>query len=112
MNPLTYTPTGADVLIAVLATWRLAALLCYEERFEWLRQKAKVDFVDPETGIPITRMGRILSCFWCCSLYVAPLVVVTMIFNMRWLLIVLAASGGSIILQHWSRLHRYVDPEH
>lgn len=102
-------PTVADVLIAVLATWRLAALLCYEDMFEWLRQKAQVDFTDLKTGRPITRMGRILSCFWCCTLVASPFVVVAMVLNLRWVVIVLAASGGSIILQHWTRINRYVE---
>jgi hypothetical protein len=83
-------------------------MLAYEDMFEWLRQKAKVDFVDNETGKPITRMGRILSCFWCTTLYASPFVVVAMALNMRWLLLVLAASGGSIILQHWTRINRDV----
>lgn len=108
MNPFTYLPTAGDILLVVLATWRLASMLAYERMFEWLRQRAQIDFVDDE-GAPITRLGRILSCFWCVTLMVAPLVVWMLVLNMRWLLLFLAASGGAIILQHWSRINRYVE---
>ncbi len=108
MNPLTYMPTVGDLLIAALAVWRLSAMLVYEGMFEWLRQKAQVDFVD-DNDVPITRMGRVLSCFWCTSLYVSPFVIILMVLNMRWLLLYLAASGGSILLHHWSRVRNYVE---
>jgi hypothetical protein len=99
-----------DLLLGVLATWRLSALLCYDYSMEWLRQLAKVDFVDDQ-DVSITYAGRILSCFWCTSLFVGIQVVVLLIFKLHWTLLPFALSGGSIILNHWTRIVRDVQRE-
>lgn len=94
------------LLVAILATWRIAAFLCYDYSFEWLRQRVGVDFEDDE-GRPLGVFARILSCFWCTSFWVGAVVA----FLPEWALLPFALSGGSIILNHWTRIVRDVQRE-
>lgn len=107
-EPSKWSLSILDLSLAILATWRISALLCYDYMFEWLRQKANIDFVD-EDGRPITKMGRILSCFWCTSFWVGILVAVLLALGLHWVLLPLAISGGAILMQHWTRLNRDVE---
>lgn len=97
-----------DLLMVILATWRLTALLCYDDWFAWLRQLARVDFVDT-SGRPITVLGRILYCFWCTSIISAIITTIVFVLGVRMPIYMLAASGGAIILHHWTRIVRDVN---
>jgi hypothetical protein len=97
----------ARLLVAILATWRMAALLVYEHWFLWLRQLVHTDFVDDE-GRPLGFLGKVLGCFWCTTFVVAIAVSCLMILEWDWVLIPFALSAGAIALNHWTRIVRYV----
>lgn len=100
--------TGVEVTILLLATWRLTAFLAYERWTETLRARLGVDMVDDE-GIPITFWGKVFGCFWCLSLFAGLLCCLLALANMWLVLILLACSGGVILLNHVSRVFRYAE---
>ena len=65
-----------------LATWRVAKLLTWEtgpwKIFVWVRERTGI--VHDEEGhpsiIPDNAMAGILSCVWCCSIWVAGTLIV------------------------------------
>ena len=69
--------TPFEFLIFGLATWRVASLLVHEKGpwkvFLWLRKRAGI--VHDESGqalmIPDGFLAGVLSCVWCCSMWVA-----------------------------------------
>ena len=97
-----------DLVILILATWRLTALLVYESWFEWLRQMANVDFVD-DRDVPLGFFGKILSCFWCTSLLMAIVCCILLAADWDFILWPLAASSGAILLNHLARVNRYAE---
>lgn len=82
-------------MIGVLATFRLTSLLVAEDGpwsiFNRLRERA--------AG---TLLGQVLSCFWCCSVWIGLLVAVLMLVGNLWVIALpFALSGAAILLGRW-----------
>lgn len=92
-------------LVGLLAVWRVTALLVYDDWFQWLRDKACVDYVD-EAGEPKTFWGRMLACFWCTSVLVSILVTALLISPVWFITVPFALSGGAVLLNHLTRIFR------
>jgi hypothetical protein len=85
----------AQIILAVLATWRVTSLLVYEEGpaniFARLRKRS--------AGSPLKGL---LDCFWCASVWVAAPVAVLAWWS-AWRMMALgwlAASAGAIIVDN------------
>lgn len=67
----------ASFLIFSLATWRLASLLTGEDgpflMFRKLRERVGIEHDDDGNvyAVPDTFLAGVLSCVWCCSIWVA-----------------------------------------
>lgn len=91
-----------ELVLGILATWRVTSLFVYEEGpwelFEKLRYKTGVYFLNPDTEQPETMLGKLLSCFWCTSIWVAALV--GLILTQSWTIIVVvpSLSAGAILI--------------
>ena len=70
-------------VLAVLACYRLARLVAYDEAFAWLRQSVKPESV----------LGKFFSCPYCVGFWFAILMAVLVGLNTSWALIVLLALG-------------------
>lgn len=91
--------TLTRLLIGILATWRISALLCYDDGpldvFRRIRDwAARWAF-----------LSGLLGCFWCTSVWVGVGVSMFMVAVLRlplyWLaLLPFAFSGGAILLTH------------
>jgi hypothetical protein len=87
------------LVVALLATWRLAAALYYEGgedpfglvmRLRVLAQRRSPYWQEQ------------LSCFWCCATWAALLVWPAYVWA-AWVLVPLALSGGVMLLTHGGR---------
>lgn len=96
---------GVKLFIGLLAVWRLTALLVYDDWFQWLRDKAGVDYVD-ETGEPKTFWGRMFACFWCTSILVSVPITLLLISPIWVTIVPFALSGGAVLLNHLTRIFR------
>lgn len=89
------------LVVGILATWRLTSLICYEsgpfDVFEKIRWHVGVYFED-EQGVSLTFWGRLLSCLWCTSIWIATLVTMVLLTKHWHILIPFALSAGSIII--------------
>lgn len=98
--------TNVRLLLAILATFKIAMILVHEKWGEGVREWAKVWMQDKD-GIPLTRLGRILSCFWCTSFLVAiPLAIWALGWNTHAIIGGCAIGGAVVLLYHWSGMHR------
>lgn len=97
-----------ELLIGVLATWRIAAFLVYEHWTEGLRQRAGV-YILGDDDLPQDIAGRVLACFWCVTMLVSLPVTLVLLYRWWWALLPFALSGGAIILNHWTRIVRDVE---
>ena len=70
-------------VLAVLACYRLARLLAYDDIFAWLRRSVK----------PKSLLGRLFACPYCTGIWFAILMAVLVGLNTSWALIVLLALG-------------------
>ena len=70
-------------VLAVLACYRLARLVAYDEAFDWLRKSVKPESV----------LGKLFSCPYCVGFWFAILMVVLVELNTSWSLIILLALG-------------------
>ena len=97
-----------ELLVKILATWRLSALLVYDRGpfriFQRLREEAGVLYLDKD-GWPSGFWGQLLSCTWCVSVWVAVLVWLIDKTPLRWALKPLALSGGAILLDEVRQWH-------
>lgn len=59
------------VAIAALATFRLTSILHEEEIARPIREKLQIQQNGQETVYPDTFWGKLFSCFWCISVWVA-----------------------------------------
>jgi len=97
-------------ILAVLATWRLTALLVYDDYTQRLRDHFCVG-METDDGRPINLGAAIFGCFWCCSIPVALLMTIAVIMVnssmnvMEAILYPLALSGAAILLNHNARIH-------
>jgi len=80
-----------DILILILATWRISSLLTYEpgpyKVFERLRAAAQGELA----------VG--LDCLWCNSIWVGVILTAVYITLPVWVLLPLAVSTGAILLE-------------
>ena len=102
-NELTSQPLWLRLLIAALATWRLSSLLVNQKEagprkilFK-IRDWAGVYELD-EDDEPLTDLGRLFSCIWCLSMWVAVPVAIMAVSPIWVLLIPLALSAAVIII--------------
>lgn len=80
------------VAVGILACWRLAAMLYYENGPENVFYKLRYRF-----------NGSFLDCFWCVTLLVGA-VVTPLVLWFWWPLLPLAISGGAMLLSHGGRV--------
>lgn len=99
-----------DLLLASLAVWR-ASVLLVEDAGPWhllarLRARAGiVQFPDGTATIPGTFIAGVLSCVRCCSIWLA--IGATFVLGpdgwRAWLMIPLALSGASVLIEVFRR---------
>ncbi len=89
-----------ELLVAVLATWRISAALYYGKEFEPLRDR--LTFALDDDDVPLSWWGRQISCFWCVSFLVA-LVVWPVALWASWVLWPFAVSGAVVLLSWGGR---------
>lgn len=90
-----------DLLIGILATWRLTSLLHSEEGpfelFARFRDWAGVKYDEQSRPVSGSQIGKMLSCFWCCSIWSALAI---MFFQGKGSFVkVLAYSAGAILIE-------------
>lgn len=100
-----------NLVLLILAVWRVSSLVT-AERGPWdvfVRLRARAGIRPDEHGEPESWpdgfVAGVLSCLWCCSVYVgivaavayylAPVVTV-------WLCLPFALSAGAIIVERWA----------
>lgn len=98
-----------DLVILILSTFRITNLFMYEdgpfeifERFRKVLNIYQIELADGSTHLEVidnNQIGKLFSCFWCLSVWVA-------IFNFllpeivkKYLLLPLAISAGAIIIR-------------
>jgi len=97
-------------ILAVLAVWRLTALLVYDDVSQRLRDHFCVG-VEDDSGRPINYGAAVFGCFWCCSIPVAAVMTVTLAIVDPGMTVVEAVlypwalSGAAILLNHNARIH-------
>ena len=84
---------GLRVIIAVLATWRVAHLLAHED--------GPGDIVARfRRGVTHQGLGRMLDCVYCSSLWIAaPAALWITTVPLDWLVTAIAISGGASIIE-------------
>lgn len=95
-------------LLATLAIYKLSMVLVHEKWGDPIRDRLGKVWMTNKVGIPVTWLGRTLSCFFCTS-FLAAVVVFTVLFYKtpaHALLGACAASGGVELLYIWSGSHR------
>lgn len=97
-----------QVVVLILAVWRLALLLTYEKSMQWLRDVLHTYELN-EYGRPRRFLASIINCFWCNSLWLAALLW-PVAFSKFWTwLLPFAVSGAAVLLLHWSGTLRYTE---
>lgn len=95
------------IIIAILATWRLSAVLSYETGpfniFILLREMAGIVHDDDgkKTIVPESFFAELLDCVWCTSMWIGGAVAISLFFYpvLVWLLLPFALSAGAIIVE-------------
>ncbi len=99
-----------EFLILILALWRLSCLLIMERGFGdiflLIREAIGINHTDDgrPNEIPDTNLGRLFSCTWCLSMFLAlPLSVLVYFFKDVMILVSLpfAISAGTIIVDKY-----------
>lgn len=94
-----------DLVILVLATWRIASLLAQEDGpfdlFERLRVLAGTRYNQQSEPVGLTPLAQGLLCVWCTSVWVGALMTLAYWRDTRvvWLAMPLALSAGAILIQ-------------
>jgi hypothetical protein len=102
-----------ELLVAILACWRITAFLTYEKTGAWVREAANAHMLGDDDQ-PVTTWGRIITCFWCMSLIPAGALGawVWVHSNWSWIyapMVALAVSGGAILLNEYCGIRRYAE---
>ncbi len=89
------------LIVGILATWRVASLLYKEdgpwEVFAQIRDIAGVRFDELSRPVSDNQVGKMLTCFWCTSIWAA--ILVGLLERRPNLVSILAHSAGAIILR-------------
>lgn len=94
--------TMMNLLVGILATWRLSSLLFREggpfEMFDRVREIAGVRHDEHGEAVADNQIGKMLSCFWCTSVWSA--LFINALEDRRCISLnkVLAYSAGAIFL--------------
>lgn len=94
-------------IIAILATWRLSAMLSYEAGlfniFEWSRELTGIVHDDEgnKIAVPETFFAKLLDCVWCISVWIGLGIAIVWWVNPVWVIVFLpfALSTGAIIIE-------------
>lgn len=88
-------PDGVWLVVAFIATWRITSIIQREEIFSFLRRWLGVEDINGYELYPDTFFGKLISCFWCVSVWVGlACTIILLIFP--YILIPFALSGVSI----------------
>ena len=84
-----------------LSTWRISSILHREEIFSFFRKWIGVDDSNPTTTIfPDTFIGRLFSCIWCLSVWVAIIMLVCYFVSfLRPLILLFAISTLAVLVE-------------
>jgi hypothetical protein len=102
--------SGLELLILILALWRMSCLLIMERGFGdiflILREAIGIKHTDDgrPNEIPDTNWGRLFSCTWCMSMFLAiPLSLLVYLFRdvMIWISLPFAVSAGAIMIDKY-----------
>ncbi len=87
-----------ELALAILATWRIAAMLYYEHGpwDVWVRLRNAA-------ALRSSFWDKQLTCFWCCTVWAALLVWPLYVYC-TWILVPLALSGAAVLLSGGGRL--------
>jgi hypothetical protein len=100
MNILTF-------IIAILATWRLSAMLSYEAGpFDvFIRIRESVGIIHDDFGrknvVPSTFFAELLDCIWCLSVWIGAFVGIVLYFYPVLVVLFLpfALSAGAVLVE-------------
>lgn len=95
------------IIIAILATWRLSAMLSYEtgplNAFTWVRELTGIahDDFGEKVAVPNSFFAELLDCVWCISVWLGFVVTVVLYFYpvLVWVLLPFALSAGAILIE-------------
>lgn len=94
-----------DLLIGILATWRLTSLLHSEEGpfeiFARFRDWAGVRYDEESNPVSEKQIGKMLCCFWCTSIW-SGLIVTILQVDIS-LIKTLGYSAGAILIDRFIR---------
>lgn len=98
------------IIIAILATWRLSAMLSYETGpfniFIWFRELFGIVHDDDgkKTIVPESFFAELLDCVWCVSVWIGGAVAIILFFYpvLFWLLLPFALSAGAISIERFA----------
>lgn len=99
------TFTQLTLLILILATWRVTSLLVDEDGPYHVFTRLRM------LPYPLGGDDGLLTCMWCCSMWTAPVVVLVWFFlgaAGQLAVLMLAVSGGAIVLHEFNRWLRGV----
>ena len=95
------------LIIAILATWRLSAMLSYEagpfDVFISIRELAGIihDDLGQTNIVPPVFWAELLDCVWCLSVWIGVVIAIVLYWNpvFVWLLLPFSLSAGAIIVE-------------
>jgi hypothetical protein len=89
-----------DMLVAVLATWRITSIISQESIFEPLRRRLGEKELENGLVKSTTWVSELVGCFWCLSVWVgAACTVIVLTYPI--LLYPFFFSAGGIFIQTW-----------
>jgi len=94
------------LVVLTLVVWRLALLLTYEKSMQWLRDALHTYELN-EFGEQKRFLAKIVSCFWCNTLWLAALLWPVALSEYWTWMLPFAISGAAILLLNWSGTLRY-----
>lgn len=97
-------------LIMALATWRISAMLSYEDGpgfiFKKLRQALGFLYYDNDDTVvePDTFLGSLFGCVWCLTVWIGIVIWISYILwpDVIYPLVPFALSAGAIIVERFS----------
>lgn len=100
-----------ELIILILATWRISMFLVYDGATKNLRDRVGVGVTKGEhDDRPVNPIAWMLGCFWCCSLIAAALLnlLAPCAGTVDIILRPLAVSGGAILIHYLCRIQLQV----